>query len=188
MDFLDEIRRNPELGAKRLVAEYGDRLFAVARRLGLNVQDAEDLVFRTLGRALGKLGTYKGESSFFTWLYAIMMNLRRMDARRLAANALLPVEEVPDQLDERPDPGEALAQISDAAALRAAIDELPDIFREVVVFRYFEDLPMNDIARVLGIPAGTARFRLCHAKKLLREKLGPAFGTDPASKKNEKRS
>lgn len=182
MEFQEDIRRNAEAGARRLVAEYGDRLFAIARSLGLNVQDSEDLVFRTLNRALEKSETFRGNSSVFTWLYAIMMNFRRMDARLKSANALTPVPEVPEGLDERPDPGEALVRVSDAAAVRKAIDGLPDIFREVVVFRYFEDLAIKDIATVLGIPAGTVRFRLCHAKKLLREKLRPTFVPDQASK------
>lgn len=188
MDFLDEIGHDPETGAKRLVEEYGDRLFAVARRLGLNMQDSEDLVFRTLNRALDKIGSFNGNSSFFTWLYAIMMNFRRMDARLRASNALMPVAEVPERIDERPDPGETLAQLSDAVTVRAAVDGLPDIYREVVVFRYFEDLSMNDIAQILGIPAGTARFRLFQAKRMLRERLRQTVERDQASKTSGKRS
>lgn len=182
MECSEEIKKDPEAGAKWLVAEFGDRLFAVARRLGLNDYDAEDLVFRVLSQALAKIGTFDGKSSIYTWLYAIMMNFRRMDLRSRAANVLVPMAEVPESVDESPDPGEVLANISDAAALHAAVEALPETYREVVVFRYFEDLSMNDIAQILGIPCGTVRFRLCHAKRLLRAKLAPTFELRPASK------
>lgn len=187
MDSCEEMGLDPESRAKALVDKYGDRLFAVARRLGLNEHDAEDLVFRTLNQALTKIESFNGKSSFYTWLYAIMMNFRRMDARSKAANALLPVENVPEQVDSRPDPGEAASVMSDAAALRAAVDALPELFREVVVFRYFEDLPMSDIATLLGIPPGTARFRLFHAKRLLRKKLAQTGMLEPASKPTKER-
>lgn len=182
MECPEEIKKDPEAGAKWLVAEFGDRLFAVARCLGLNDQDAEDLVFRTLNQALAKIDSFEGKSSIYTWLYAIMMNFRRMDMRARAANALVSMAEVPESVDESPDPGEILAKISDAAALHAAVESLPEIYREVVVFRYFEDLPMNDIAQILGVPCGTVRFRLCHAKRLLRAKLAPTLEPRPASK------
>lgn len=170
-EIVDEILSDPERGSERLVAEYGDRLFNVGCRLCFNEKDAEDLVFRTLARAIEKIATFKGKSSFFSWVYQIMVNLRRMDVRLKAANALVFLPETPEQEDERPDPAELLSRATDAELVRQAVAMLPHHLREVMVFRYYEDMALTDIAEVLGIPAGTARFRLHYAKKLLRKQL-----------------
>lgn len=67
VDCCEEIKKDPEVGTRRLVAEYGDRLFGVARRLGLAEHDAEELVFRTLQRAVERIDSFNGKSSFFTF-------------------------------------------------------------------------------------------------------------------------
>ena len=172
MDYLQLIKQDPEEGAKRLVAEFGDRLFAVAYKVCLNTADAEDLVYRTLMRAIEKIDSFEGNSSFYTWLYAILMNFRRMDVRSLQSDRLVFGEKLPDVQDDRLDPVETLAQKVDAGFLRKAVSELPEDLRSVVVFRYFEDLPLVEIARLLKLPPGTVRFRLFTAKRLIRQKIG----------------
>lgn len=186
MDCCEEIKKDPEVGTRRLVAEYGDRLFGVARRLGLAEHDAAELVFRTLLRAVERIESFNGKSSFYTWLYAIMMNFRRMDIRAAKADCALEfVPDVPDCEDERPDPGEAFARVVDAEILRKVVDELPQGLRDVVVFRYYEDMSMNEIAQVLSIPSGTVRFRLFRAKKILRDRFAQTFCEVDASNKLE---
>ena len=88
MESLDEITADKAACAHRLVAEYGDRLYETAIRLCGNESDAGDYVFRTLERAIERIDGFKGRASLFTWLYEIMVNLMRTDARRKAANAL----------------------------------------------------------------------------------------------------
>ena len=125
MDLVDEIKLRPTAGARRLVAEYRERLYQVAYRLCLNAADAEDLSFRTLQRAIERIGSYRPTGSFFQWLYTILVNFRRMDVRRKAANMLDFTDDLPDAPADAPD-----------AAVRAAVATLPEVFREVVVFRY----------------------------------------------------
>jgi hypothetical protein len=88
MEIWNEIVEDADSGAKRLVAEYGDRLFTAACRIVQNDSEAEDLVFRTFERAILKIGQYDGRCQFFSWLYSVMLNFRRMDLRRKGANAL----------------------------------------------------------------------------------------------------
>ena len=82
MEVWQEIAKNAECGAERLVAEYSDRLYAAASLLCRNNCDAEDLVFRTLARAVDKIRQFKPSGDFFSWLYKILLNFHRMDARR----------------------------------------------------------------------------------------------------------
>ena len=90
MEIWRQIVRDGEAGAERLVSEYGDRLFAAAILLCHDESEAEDLVFRTLDRAIRKISSYRPTGSFFAWLYATMLNFRRMDMRRKRPEAAPP--------------------------------------------------------------------------------------------------
>lgn len=74
-EILERLRTRPEDGARLLVGAYG-------RRLCHNETDAEDLVSRTLARVVQSIGSFKGESGFFTWQCSIMANFFKMDLRR----------------------------------------------------------------------------------------------------------
>ena len=188
MEIAEEISKCPESGARRLIAEYGDRLYDTAFRLCQDESAARDLVNRTLWRAIERIGLFSGASSMYTWLYSILVNFWRMDLRqKKKMDILLFQDEMPDCPDERPDPAEALAAKADSEAIRNAIAELPEYYRVVVVFRYFEDMSVPEIAVVLGIPEGTVKFRLHKAKNMMRRKLAQTIDNLPASKKKERR-
>ena len=174
---------HPESGARRLVAEYGDRLYDIAVRLCADEVLACDLVNRTLQRAVERIGLFGGGSTFYTWLYTILVNFWRMELRRRMSDHLVLADEMPDMPDERPDPAEALAAKADAEAVREAVERLPAHYRVVMVFRYFEDMSVPEIAQVLGIPEGTVKFRLHKAKRLMRRDLAQTVGTPSASKR-----
>jgi len=185
MEIWEEMAANPKAGAERLVAEYGDRLFTAAFQITQNAADAEDLVFRTFARVVERGAGYDGRSAFFSWLYAVMLNFRRMDLRRKGANALVFDGEIPEREDPSPNPAELLALKSDAAAVRAAVAELDEPLRTVVVLRYFEDMEVSEIASVTGSPAGTVKFRLHRARKMLADTLAQTFFKQGASYTNE---
>lgn len=188
MEIAEEISKCPESGARRLIAEYGDRLYDTAFRLCQDESAARDLVNRTLWRAIERIGLFSGASSMYTWLYSILVNFWRMDLRqKKKMDILLFQDEMPDCPDERPDPAEALAAKADSEAIRSAVVHLPEYYRIVVVFRYFEDMSVPEIAKVLGIPEGTVKFRLHKAKNMMRRKLAQTIDNLPASKKKERR-
>ena len=181
MEIWEEIAADTQAGTERLVAEYGDRLFTAACRMVDNAATAEDLVFRTFEQAISRINQYDGRSQFFSWLYSIMLNFRRMDLRRRGANALVFGEELPETEDPSPDPAEALAIQSDAAAIRAAIAQLAEPMRAVVVLHYFEDFDLNHIAQLLEIPLGTVKFRLHSARRKLARILTQTFSVKTSS-------
>ena len=181
MEIWEEITVDVQAGTKRLVAEYGDRMLTAAFQITQNLADAEDLVFRTFARVAERSSSYDGRSTFFSWLYSIMLNFRRMDLRRRGANALVFGEELPETEDPSPDPAEALAIQSDAAAIRAAIAQLAEPMRAVVVLHYFEDFDLNHIAQLLEIPLGTVKFRLHSARRKLARILTQTFSVKTSS-------
>ena len=166
-----EIPQDPataEDDARRLVQTHGPRLFALALRLCDDPTEAEELVFRTLERALAALGRYRPEAPFEAWLRTILLNLRRNDLRARAArppsaSALPDLAADPVAVpDPGPSPAELTAARADAEAARRAVARLPDRLRAPVVLHYFEGLDVAETARELRVPAGT------HAVELSR--------------------
>jgi RNA polymerase sigma-70 factor (ECF subfamily) len=181
MEIWEEIAADPQMGARLLVAEYGDRLFTAAFQITQNAADAEDLVFRTFARVVERISMYDGRSAFFSWLYAVMLNFRRMDLRRKGANALVFDGEIPECEDLSPNPAELLALKSDACAVRAAVAELDEALRTIVVLHYFEDMDISEIARLTESPIGTVKFRMYRARKILADRLAQTFFKQHAS-------
>ena len=187
MEIAEEIRVCPESGARRLIAEYGDRLYDTAFRLCQDETSAGDLVNRTLWRAIERIGLFSGASSMYTWLYSILVNFWRMDLRqKKKMDILLFTDEVPDRPDSHPDPAEMLAAKADSESIRDAVAELPEHYRVVTVFRYFEDMSVPEIAAILGVPEGTVKFRLHKAKKIMRRILSQTVDVQSASKEERK--
>ena len=184
MEIWEEIAFDRERGAKRLVAELGDRLLTAAFQITQNSADAEDLVFRTFAQVIAKIGQYNGRSAFFTWIYRILLNFRRMDLRKKGANALVFMDELPEAEDPTPDPAEALALDSSAAEVRSGVARLPEPLREAVVLHYFEGLNVSEIAAVARIPVGTVKYRLFEARRQLARFLIQTNFRNAASKQN----
>ena len=181
MEIWEDIAANAEEGAKRLVAEYGDRLFSAAVRICGNDSDAEDLVFRTLSHAIAKIGQYGRRSSFFSWLYSILANFHRMDMRKKGVTALIFCDELPEREDFASNPAERLDFRTEAEVVREATTRLPEPLREIIVLRYFEDLSLREISALLKLPLSTVKFRLHFAKRKLRETLELSFQGKTAS-------
>ena len=115
MEVWEEIETDPERGSQRLIDEYGNRLYAAASVLCPDLASAEDLVFRTLAQAVRKIAQYRGRAPFFSWLYRIMLNFRRMDCRGKDVELVLA-----ETLPEPPDPG-----MEDVEGLLAAWMPIP---------------------------------------------------------------
>lgn len=164
MEIWQEIRKDSERGAERLVAEYGNRLYAAAVLLCANDHDAEELVFRTLDQAIKKIRQFDPERNFFTWLYAIMLNFHRMGRRRCRVD-VVPMGAAEDLPEQTADIAANAQSAGDEVA--NAIRTLSPPLREVVVLRYFADKTVDEVAATLDIPAGTVKSRLHHAREAL---------------------
>ena len=173
MEVWQEIRKDKERGAERLVAEYGNRLYAAAVLLCANDHDAEELVFRTFDQAVKKIRQFDASRNFFTWLYAIMLNFHRMNYRRRVE--VVPMGAAEDLPEQTTDPTAETLDADDEVA--NAIRALSPPLREVVVLRYFADKTVEEIAAALDIPIGTVKSRLHHAREALVGLL-PRYGKE----------
>ena len=174
MEVWQEIRKDRERGAERLVAEYGNRLYAAAVLLCANDHDAEELVFRTFDQAVKKIRQFDPSRNFFTWLYAIMLNIHRMNHRRRRVE-VVPMGAAEDLPEQIIGPTAETQDADDEVA--NAIRALSPPLREVVVLRYFADKTVEEIAVALDIPVGTVKSRLHHAREALVGLL-PGYGKE----------
>lgn len=150
-----------------------DTLYRVALRLTGDAASAEDLVQETMLRALRGWGTFRPGSNARAWLVTILRNQfvsgwrsRQRDATPVDLDA---VPELPDLANPDPE-GHFFAELVDEEVL-AALDALPDEFREVVVLSDLEGLPYAEVAEALGVPLGTVKSRLFRARRILQERL-----------------
>jgi RNA polymerase sigma-70 factor, ECF subfamily len=172
-----------------LVRRYQDRLYPTILRLTGCAEDAHDLLQDAFLRAYEKLGRFHGDSSFYTWLYRIAVNLALSGRRRRRATLRLsgtrrdePID-VPDD-PEQSDPTLPLVRAERTALIQEALDALAPDHRAVVVLKEFDGLRYEEVAAVLGIPVGTVRSRLHRARCELRERLRGAV-EEPAAPARE---
>jgi len=150
------------------VLPHLDAAFNYARWLTRNDAEAEDIVQDACVRAVRFFSSFREESAR-AWLFAIVRNAwySRLSRRSVVTEATL-VDDVRDgRPDEAPDPEELLLQQHTVARVRAAIEQLPDDFREVIVLREMEGMSYKEIASVAGVPIGTVMSRLARARERL---------------------
>lgn len=158
-----------------LVRRYQDRLFPTLLRLTGSVEDARDLLQDAFLRAFEKLDRFHGESSFYTWVYRIAVNLTLSERRRrrLPVRSSLDAESAaePSGDSSLTEPSRPLEQAERDAIIQSALLALPPDHRAVVVMKEIDGLRYEQIAEALGIPVGTVRSRLHRARADLRERL-----------------
>ena len=169
-----------------LVAKYQDRIFNMVLRMCPRHAEAEELAQEAFLRALERIGQFRGHSKFYTWLFRIAANLalsHRRRAGRVKFRSMTDLE--PDcgggtQADRltaalaarrQPGPEKQAMSAETARAVTAAIEELDDEFRLVVILRDMEGMNYAEVAEVTGAACGTVKSRLHRARLILREKL-----------------
>src|SRR5205823_3976521 len=131
-----------------LVSRYQLRLFRFALRVLRDRSEAEDAVQETFVRAFRALPAYRPDGFFSSWLYRIALNecRRRMRGRR----PTVPLEVAPP-VGGMPDPQQAILTHERHRQLREAVEGLPEHYRLVMQFFYFEEMSVEQIARALSV-------------------------------------
>lgn len=174
---------------EKLVLQESPRLFRVIMRLVRDETEAESIMQETYLQAFRRLHSFRQESKFTTWLYAIAINLSRGFLRKASRYKPLEEEEIerlqpsfvdghyletyetwkPDAYTERED---------NRRIVHEAIERLPPDYRAIIVLRDIEELPTAEAAAILNITEGAARVRLHRARQALRTILNGYFRKD----------
>lgn len=147
-----EAVRKGEASRDAWVAAWWPRVYRMALALTGHEADAEDLAQETMVATISGADRFRGESSEGTWLYAIL--LRKSKSRRRPSPPPLPPRREPD--------------LDGAMAL---LSRLPSAQRITAALFYVEDMTVDEIARALGVPRVTVRWRLWRARQKLRKDL-----------------
>ncbi|QDL91335.1 sigma-70 family RNA polymerase sigma factor [Paroceanicella profunda] len=153
-----------------LYERHHDPLHAFLRARCRDEALASDVVHDAMLEVWRSAGRFSGKSSVRTWIFAIARN--KLVDRLRRGGALSFVEEVPDLPDEAPDAEAVLDAAQNAARVRACLDRLKAMHLAVIRLAFYEGLPYDEISRVEGIPVGTVKTRIFHAKQALLHCLG----------------
>ena len=171
--------------AARFEAEalaYIDSLYRTALRLTRNPADAEDLVQETYLKAFRSAGRFEPGTNLRAWLFTILHNTARNRARDRAREMVtIDSEAVERAAEGGPGSGDAVGATPESLLLRetldpdlqAALDALPEAFREAVWLRDVEEFSYAEIAEMLSIPAGTVMSRISRGRRMLFDALKP---------------
>jgi RNA polymerase sigma-70 factor (ECF subfamily) len=151
-------------------------LYNFARWLAQNPNDAEDLVQETYLKALRSFGTFEPGTNFRAWIFQILKNTFLGSRSKVEWRMTEAMDGEEDLPIVSATPESLLIGRSDADAVRSAIEQLPVIFREVILLCDVEEASYREIAEILSIPIGTVMSRLARARKTVREALGGAPG------------
>jgi len=181
--LVQQFRKGDMESFSLLVAKYQDRIYNMLFRMCGRPADAEELAQDTFLRAMERIGQFRGRSKFYTWMFRIAANLaisRRRRDGRIRFHSLSGTDEYDDggsaltaSTAARPEPGPRAAAIAAETNERvmAALDELDEEFRVVVVLRDIEEMDYAQVADVLDVPVGTVKSRLHRARCILKDKL-----------------
>lgn len=182
-DFLDRLRAGDEAAFETLIDRYSSDVYRVLYRLTEDPEEAADLTQDTFLRALRAIAKFRGDSELKTWLIRIAINesrnrfrwwkRRRRDATvsldaALGDSDLTVANFVPD--DSR-SPEELTLEAERSSALRDALSELSDPYREAIVLCDIEGLTYEETAVALGCSIGTVKSRISRGRDELRRKL-----------------
>jgi RNA polymerase sigma-70 factor (ECF subfamily) len=160
------------------LSEYVDGLYSYALILSRNRAEAEDLVQETCLRAIRAMGRLRPDSNPKSWLFTILRNvwfnqLRRWRTSPDIVELDLDGDGPNKAADNAKDPLASYVSNIEQQQVRAAIQQLPVEFREIIILREYEELSYQEIAAVLECPQGTVMSRLARARSKLRDLLSP---------------
>ena len=163
-----------------IVSLYQQSLHQVCYRMLGNKEEAEDTAQEAFIKAYIHLHTYDQKRKFSTWLYRIATNLCIDRIRKKKPDYYLDAE-VPgtEGLDmysqlavDEPLPEEELERMELQERIQYEISRLPDKYRAVIILKYIEELPLQEISDILDIPLGTVKTRVHRGREALRKQLG----------------
>jgi RNA polymerase sigma-70 factor (ECF subfamily) len=154
---------------------YVDSLYGTALRLTRRPADADDLVQDTYLKAFRAADQFARGTNLKAWLFTILhntfRNMRRHEVRSPVDVDSETVERAADVKGQDQTPEQLLTRATLDADLRAALDAIPDAFRQAVWLRDVEEFSYAEIAKIVGIPIGTVMSRISRGRRMLYERL-----------------
>ena len=171
-----------------LVVRYQKRIYLAARKMVHGDHDeAEEIAQETFVKAYQAMESFRGDAQLYTWLYRIMMNAVIQRSRRSKVREMVGMEAIETHASDETMPDENLVSSETTRLLEEAIESLPPKQQRVFMMRFYEELPYEEIAKIVGTSVGGLKANYFHAVKKIGEylkasgQLSPEFLAQAAS-------
>ena len=154
-----------------LVERYQKRIYFAARKMtGGDHDEADEIAQETFVKAYEALDGFRGEAKFYTWVYRIMMNAVIYKSRRKRIRKDVELEDVENVIEsEDASPIEMIERAEMTKLIEEAIEQLPPKQREVFLMRFYDEMPYEEIAAILGTSVGGLKANYFHAARKITE-------------------
>lgn len=180
-ELVAKVQRGDKSAYDILVLRYQHKIVQLVNRYVKDHGEAQDVAQEAFIKAYRALGSFRGESAFYTWLYRIAINTaknhlvsraRRSSDFELDVQDAEAVENAP-QLQGLETPERQLLGEEIVKTIQAAIENLPEEMRVAITLREFEGMSYEEIAEAMDCPVGTVRSRIFRAREAIDSKLNP---------------
>lgn len=170
-EYLKYIQEVDSTELYNLMTQYGDDVWRYAFALTQNYEQSNDIAQEVFIKVHLKLHTFRGQSSFKTWLFSITRNIATNEMKSSYFRKVLLFENV---RQTRTEPSAEIEYIANQAAsdIREIIMSLSRKLREVLILNLEHDLTIQEMAELLHVPEGTVKSRLSRARKAVEKKWG----------------
>jgi RNA polymerase sigma-70 factor (ECF subfamily) len=176
------IQKGDMVAFNSMVDRYKNRLMNVIGRMLSSAEEAEDIVQETFVRVYQHRQSFNFKHCFSTWIYTIALNLARNELRKRKKFKFYEISEM--QGNEKEFAVDAKVPTRLPQVLENAIRQLPEKYRIAFVLRDVQELPYDEVAKILNVPLGTVKSRVNRARLMLRDKLQPRMEEFNALSKN----
>jgi RNA polymerase sigma-70 factor (ECF subfamily) len=170
---MSSVAGGDQYALRHLYERHSSGMFRLLRRLTSDAGVAEEILQETWLAVWQSAGSFRSESSVRGWLYGVA---RRQAHNRLRRPSVIEIDldEAAEVPDRTPGVEDRVLAATERQALAEAVTELPEHLREVLVLVLAEDLSYPEVSTALGIPVGTVKSRMSHARRQLGARLDPS--------------
>lgn len=166
--LIDEVGKGNQAAFDILFSKYNNKLYASLLAFTKSQDLAEDLTQKTFIRVWKKIETFRGDSSLFTWIYRIAINLAKNEFSSKQAKNQGITDNIDDTYDLESSVSSPESHAIEAESMQAVMDfiaSLPNDLREAISLREFDAKSYEEIAQITGSPIGTVRSRIFRARE-----------------------
>ena len=160
-----------------LVRRHEKTIFNLVYRMLGDYDEAAEISQEVFLSAFRAVGQFRGDANFSTWLYRIALNHASTRRKTLGTRQrkIMSIENADPLSDPQPDPSDVLEKKEIRERVQSALNQLDPEDAEVILLRDLQDIPYDEVARVLEIPIGTVKSRLHRARRALKSRLSSYF-------------
>jgi RNA polymerase sigma factor (sigma-70 family) len=178
LELVELFQKGDEASFNELVRRHQEKVYWIARRFVNDHDQADDIVQDVFVKAYGALKQFRGESSVYTWLYRITVNVALNALRKQRIRDFIRIDEFFEAADDENEQPDTIFEKDEQQKLvEEAIAKLPEKQKAVFILRYHEDLSYEEISHILKTSIGGLKANYFHAAQKIGEYVNRAHRT-----------